>query len=161
MSSRTILILSSHLCLGLPKGLFPVGLPVLKSWKHSHLPPKLTTTIHKTVSASTPKRQPAKQLWLSISSTMLANIWGKNRLRWERQNDGTLPPRIESVSWKGALLSSSRMEELSMRWMLKSLNPEDLSLWKMTKQVMMLPDINPPLQVPFQAPTRPTSWQTT
>ena len=28
ISSRSILILSSHLCLGLPKGLFPVGLPV-------------------------------------------------------------------------------------------------------------------------------------
>ena len=28
ISSRFILILSSHLCLGLPKGLFPVGLHV-------------------------------------------------------------------------------------------------------------------------------------
>ena len=28
ISSRSILILSFHLCLGLPKGLFPVGLPV-------------------------------------------------------------------------------------------------------------------------------------
>ena len=28
ISSRSILILSSHLRLGLPKGLFPVGLPV-------------------------------------------------------------------------------------------------------------------------------------
>ena len=28
ISSRSILILSSHLCLSLPKGIFPVGLPV-------------------------------------------------------------------------------------------------------------------------------------
>ena len=27
-SSRSVLILSSDLCLGLPKGIFPVGLPV-------------------------------------------------------------------------------------------------------------------------------------
>jgi hypothetical protein len=38
ISSRSILILSSHLRLGLPKGILPVGLPV-KIFKHSYLPP--------------------------------------------------------------------------------------------------------------------------
>ena len=35
---RSILILFSHLRLGLPNGLFPVSLPA-KLWKHSYLPP--------------------------------------------------------------------------------------------------------------------------
>ena len=38
ISSRSILVLSFHLPLGLPKGLFPVGLPI-KFWKPSYLPP--------------------------------------------------------------------------------------------------------------------------
>ena len=42
ISSRSILILSSHLLLGLPKCPFPVGLPV-KIWKYSYLPPFSTS----------------------------------------------------------------------------------------------------------------------
>ena len=47
ISSRSILILSSHLCLGLPKGLYPVGLPViiLKALLHSSIPAPPTKVI--------------------------------------------------------------------------------------------------------------------
>ena len=56
ISSRSILILSSHLRLGLPKGLFPVGLPVkilkallpcsiLATWSHLNLLDLITLTI--------------------------------------------------------------------------------------------------------------------
>ena len=38
MSLRSIIILSSHLCLDLPKNVFPVILPV-RIWKHSYLLP--------------------------------------------------------------------------------------------------------------------------
>ena len=40
------------------------------------------------------------------------------------------------------------MEEAQRADTIESLNPEDQSLWKMTKRVMRIPDPNPPLQVP-------------
>ena len=110
---------------------------------------ELTSAIHEAITASAPKRQPAKQPLPSIPPTILANIREKNRLRrdWQINRDPATKNRINRLQrWIGFEIKEWRNAQWSDT--LESLNPEDQSLWKMTKRVMRIPDPNPPLQVP-------------
>ena len=97
------------------------------------------------MSASAPKSQPAKKPLVSIPPNIFANICEKNRLRRQRQidKDPSTKNRVNRLqSWFGIELKEWR----NAQWAdtIESLYPEDLSLWKMTKPVMRIPDPNPP-----------------
>jgi len=109
----------------------------------------LTSANHEAITASTQKRQPAKQPLPSIPPTIIANIREKNRLRkdWQINRDPTTKNRINCLQrWIGFEIKEWRNAQWSDTF--QSLNPEDQSLWKITKWVMRIPDPNPPLQVP-------------
>ena len=127
---------------------------------------ELTNAIHEAMSASAAKSQPAKQLLLSILPMILANILEKNRLRrqWQFDRDPSIKNRVRCLQrWIAFELKKMRNAQWTDK--IESLNPDDQSIWKMTKRVMRIPDPNPPLQVPGDLEYTPTTrklnaWQT-
>ena len=100
----------------------------------------------KTLAASTPKRRPRDDPRPSIPAGIQDEIRLKNRLRrqWHITRDPALKTEVNrlqrSVSRR---LNKWRNDQWSAT--LESLDPENQSLWRMTKRVMRVPTPSPPL----------------
>ena len=84
----------------------------------------LINTIHEAITASAPKRQPAKQPLPSVPPTILANICMKNRLMrdWQINRDPATKNRINSMQrWIGFEIKGWRNAQWSDT--LESLKP--------------------------------------
>ena len=95
---------------------------------------ELSSAIQEAMTASAPNRQLAKQALHAILPTILANSREKNRLRrqWQIDRDYATKNRVSRLQrWIGIELREWR----NAQWTdtIESLNPEDQSLWKMTK----------------------------
>ena len=101
------------------------------------------------ISATGPKSQPAKQPLVSIPPTILANIREKNRLRrqWQIVRYPATKNRVNLLQ-RWIVIELKEWRNVQWADTIESLNPEDQSLWKMTKRVMRIPDPDPSLQVP-------------
>ena len=116
------------------------------------------------MSASAPKTP--KQPLVSIPLTILANILEKNRLRrqWQFDRDPSIKNRVRCLQrWIAFELKKMRNAQWTDK--IESLNPDDQSIWKMTKRVMRIPDPNPPFQFPgglaYSTPRKLKPWQAT
>ena len=98
-------------------------------------------TILGALEASTPKRRPFGDPSPQIPAGIQDEIRLKNRLRrrWQFSRDPALKTEVNR-------LQSSVTRRLN-EWnaTLGSLNPEDQSLWKMSKRAMRVPTPSPPL----------------
>ena len=99
----------------------------------------------KTLAASTPKCRPRADQRPPIPTGIQDHIRLKNRLRrqWQDSRDPAL--RAEVNRLQGSVtrrLNEWRNDQWSST--LESLDPEDQSLWRMTKRVMRVPTPSPP-----------------
>ena len=108
---------------------------------------ELTTAVHDVITASSPKRQSAKQLPSFIPPAIIATIRENNRLRRGLfiNRDPTNRIRFNLLqNWIGSELTVLR----NTQWtdILESLSAKDQTLWKMTKRILRISDPNPPMQ---------------
>jgi hypothetical protein len=97
------------------------------------------------LAASTPKRRPQGDLRPRILAGIKDEIRLKTRLRRRGQVNRDIGLRAEVNRLQRSLtrrLNEWRKEQWSTT--LESLNPENQSLWRMTKQVMRIPSPSPP-----------------
>jgi len=95
--------------------------------------------------ASTPKRRLRDDPWPPIPAGIQDEIYLKNRLRrkWQITRDPALKTKVNCLQRSVTRrLNKWRNGQWSMT--LKSLNPEDQSLWRMAKKVMRVPTPSPP-----------------
>jgi len=101
--------------------------------------------ILKALEASTPKRRPSGDPRPQIPAGIQEEIRLKNWLRgrWQVTRDPALKAEVNRLQRSVTRrLNEWRNEQWSTT--LESLNPEDQSLWKMTKRVMRVPTPSPP-----------------
>jgi hypothetical protein len=101
--------------------------------------------IFQAVAAATPKLCPHVYPRPQIPVGIQDEIRLKNRLRrqWQVTRDPALRAEVNRIQMSvTARLKNWREDHWSTT--LDSLNPEDQSLWKMTKRVMRLPNLSPP-----------------
>ena len=99
--------------------------------------------------AFTPKRRPFGDTHPQIPAGIQDEIRMKIRLRrrWQASRDPALKTEVNRIQRSVTRqLNEWRNDQLSAT--LESLNPEDQSLWKMTKRVMRVPNPSPPLVTP-------------
>jgi len=99
--------------------------------------------------ASTPKRRPSEDPHPQIAAGIQYEIRLINRLRirWQVTRDPALKAEVNRLQrWLTRRLNEWRNNQWSTT--IESLNPEDQSLWKMTKRVMIVPTPSPPLVTP-------------
>jgi hypothetical protein len=101
--------------------------------------------VSKALAASTPKSRPRADTRLSIPAGIQDEIHLKNRLR--RQWQITRDPALKAdVNRQQRSLTRRLNEWRNDQWSatLESLDPEDQSLWRMTKRMMRVPTPSPP-----------------
>jgi len=106
---------------------------------------KFSGAVLKALAASTPKRRPRDDPRPPVSAGIEDEIRLKNRLRrqWQITRDPALKAEVNR-------LQRSVTRRLNEWWndqwsaTLESLDPEDQSLWRMTKRVMRVPTPSPP-----------------
>jgi hypothetical protein len=103
----------------------------------------------KALAASTPKRRPRADPRPPIPVGIQDEIRLKNRLRrqWQVTRDPTLKAEVNRLQRS----VTCRLNEWRKdQWVatLESLDPEDHSLWRMTKRVMRVPTPSPPSDLP-------------
>jgi hypothetical protein len=109
----------------------------------------LTSAIQEATAASPPRRRPHADPRPPLPAIIQDDILLKNRLRrqWQVTRDPALKAQVNrlqrSVTYR---LNEWRNEQWSDT--LESLDSEDQSLRKMTKRVMRVPTLSPPLLVP-------------
>jgi len=95
--------------------------------------------------ASTPKRRPTGDPRPQIPAGIQDEIRLKNRLRsrWQVTRDPALKTEVNRLQRP---VTRRLIEWRKDQWSatLESINPEDQSLWKMTKRVMRFPTLSPP-----------------
>ena len=99
----------------------------------------------KALAASTPKRRPRDNPQPLIPAGIQDEIRLKNRLwrQWQITRDPTLKAEVNRLQRSVThQLNEWRNDQWSAT--LESLDPEDQSLWRMTKQVMRVPTPPPP-----------------
>jgi hypothetical protein len=103
----------------------------------------------KALAASTPKSRPRADPQPLIPASIQDEIRLKNWLRrqWQVTRDPTLKTEVNRLQ---RLVTHRLTVWRNDQWSatLASLDPEDQSLWKMTKPVMRLPTPSPPLVTP-------------
>jgi len=105
--------------------------------------------ILKALATSTPKCRPGGGPRPPIPAGIQDEIRLKNRLRrqWQFTRDPTLRAEVNRLQRSvTARLNEWRNDQLGAT--LQSLNPEDQSIWKMTKRVMRVLTPSPPLVTP-------------
>ena len=104
-----------------------------------------SSAVLKALAASTPKRRPRDDPWPPISTGIQDEIRLKNWLRrqWQVTRDPALKAEVNHLQRS---LTSRLNEWRNDQWsaMLESLDPEDQSLWRMTKRVMRVPTPSTP-----------------
>jgi hypothetical protein len=103
----------------------------------------------KALAASTPKRRPRDDLRAPIPAGIQDEIRLKNRLRrqWQFTKDPALKAEVNRLQRSVTRrLNEWRNEQWGTT--LESLDPEDQSLWRMTKRMMRVPTTSPPLVTP-------------
>jgi len=99
----------------------------------------------KALAATTPKRRPRDDPRPPIPAGIQDEIRLKNRLRrqWQITRDPTLKAEVNRQQRS---VTSRLNEWRNDKWSatLESLDPEDQSLWRMTKRVMRVPTPSPP-----------------
>jgi hypothetical protein len=103
----------------------------------------------KALAASTPKSRPRANPQPPIPAGIQDEIRLKNWLwrQWQVTRDPTLKDEVNRLQ---RFMTRQLNEWRNDQWnaTLESLDPEDQSLWKMTKQVMRVPTPSPPLVTP-------------
>ena len=103
----------------------------------------------KALTASTPKRHPRDDTQPSIPAGIQDEIRLKNRLRrqWQITRDPALKAEVNRLQ---SSVSRQLKEWRNDQWSatLEFLDPQDQSLWKMTKRLMRVPTPSPPLVTP-------------
>jgi hypothetical protein len=105
----------------------------------------LSTVISKALADSTPKRRPGPGPRPSIPARIQDEIHLKNRLRmqWQITREPALKAEVNRLQRSvTSLLNGRRNDQWSNT--LESLDPEDQSLWKMTRRVVKIPTPSPP-----------------
>jgi hypothetical protein len=99
----------------------------------------------KAVAASTPKSRPRDVPRPPIPAGIQDEIRLKNRLRrrWQFARDLVLKAEVNRLQRSVTRLLNERRNDQSSAT-LESLDPEDQSLWRMTKRVMRIPTPSPP-----------------
>jgi hypothetical protein len=103
----------------------------------------------KALEASTPKRRPRDDPRPPIPAGIQDEIRLKNRLRrrWQITRDPALKAEVNRLQRSVTRrLNEWRNDQWSAT--LESLDPEDQSLWRLTKRVMRVPTPSPPLVTP-------------
>jgi hypothetical protein len=130
---------------------------------------KFSGAVLKALAASTPKCRPHDDPRTPITAGIQDEIRLKNRLRrqWQIIRDPALKAEINRLQSSVILrLNEWRNDQWSTT--LESLDPQDQSLWRITKRVMRVPTPSPPLGHPrggslSQTPRRPkplpTIWR--
>ena len=95
--------------------------------------------------ASTPKRRPIGDPRPQIPAAIQDEIRLKNRLRrcWQVTRDPSLKTEVNRLQ-RSVTRRLIEWRNDQRRATLETLNPEDQSLWKMTKRVMRIPTPSPP-----------------
>jgi endonuclease/exonuclease/phosphatase family metal-dependent hydrolase len=110
---------------------------------------ELSSAISKALTESTPKSRPRADPRPPLPAHIKDEIRLKNRLR--RQWQITRDPALKAEANRLQRSVTSKLNEWrNDQWSntLESLDPEDQSLWKMTKRVMRIPTPSPPLVTP-------------
>jgi len=103
----------------------------------------------KALAASTPKCHPCDDPWPLIPACIQDEIRLKNRLwrQWQITRDPALKAEVNRLQRSVTRrLNEWRNDQCSTT--LESLDPEDQSLWRMTKRVIRVPTPSPPLVTP-------------
>jgi len=103
----------------------------------------------KALAASTPKCHPRDDPWPLIPACIQDEIRLKNRLwrQWQITRDPALKAEVNRLQRSVTRrLNEWRNDQCSTT--LESLDPEDQSLWRMTKRVIRVPTPSPPLVTP-------------
>jgi hypothetical protein len=108
-----------------------------------------SSAILEALAASTPERRPRDDPRPAIPACIRDEIRLKNRLRRQWQITRDPAPKAEANHLQLSVTHHLN-EWLNDQWsgMLESLDPEDESLWKMTRRVMRIPTPSPPLVTP-------------
>jgi hypothetical protein len=110
---------------------------------------EVSSAITEALAASAPRRRPRDDPRPQIPVHIQDDIRLKNRLRrqWQITRDPALKAEVNRLQ-RSVIhqLNEWRNEQWSAT--LGSLDPEDQSLWKMTKRVMRVPTPSPPLVTP-------------
>jgi hypothetical protein len=110
---------------------------------------ELSSAISKALTVSTPKSRPRADPRPSLPAHIKDEIRLKNRLK--RQWQTTRDPALKAEANRLQRSETSKLNEWrNDQWSntLESLDPEDQSLWKMTRRVMRIPTSSPPLVTP-------------
>jgi len=103
----------------------------------------------KALASSTPKCRPRDNPRRPIPASIQDEIRLKNRLQrqWKFARDPALKAEVNRLQ---RLVTRRLNERRNDQWSttLESLDPEDQSLWRMTKRVMRVPTPSPPLVTP-------------
>ena len=105
--------------------------------------------ILKALAASTPKSRPHADTWPLITAGIQDETCLNNRLqrRWQVTRDPALKIEVKHLQRSVTRrLNEWRNDQWSAT--LESLDPENQSLWKMTKWVIRVPTPSPPLVIP-------------
>jgi hypothetical protein len=108
-----------------------------------------SSAVLKALAASTPKSRPRADPRPPIPAGIQDEIRLKNRFRrqWQVTRDPTLKTEVNRLQRSVTRrLNEWRNDQWSAT--LESLDPEDQSLWKMTKRLMRVPTPSPPLVTP-------------
>ena len=110
---------------------------------------ELSDAISKALADSTPKSRPRADPRLPLPARIQDAIPLKNRLRrrWQVTRDPALKAEVNRLQRS---VTNQLNEWRNDQWSntLESLDPEDQSLWKMTRRVMRIPVASPPLVTP-------------
>jgi hypothetical protein len=104
-----------------------------------------TGTVLKALAASTPKCHPRDNSWPPLPAGIQDEIHLKNRLqrRWQITRDTALKAEVNRLQ-RSVTRRLNKWTNDEWSTTLESLDPEDQSLWRMTKRVMGVPTPSPP-----------------